>query len=320
MDNREILLIGCGQMSIEYCKVLKNMSKKFVILGRGKNSAIKFEETTKIKVYREGLEKYLKNHPTPNYAIVVVGINQLPEISLKLIKAGIKNILIEKPGAININCLIKINILAQKAKSKIWIAYNRRFNSSTIKLKELVSKDGGISSLFFEFTELSHKIENLSTPINIKNKWLIANSSHVIDLAFHLIGMPNPNIFHVSQKGEIVWHPSSSIFVGCGESINNIPFSYHADWNCPGRWGITVMTKENTYILKPLEKLKIISKHNFDAKEYKLDDNIDRNFKPGLYLQCKSFLEGPKTDLCTLKEQIEAFKFYYLMAGYNHDD
>ena len=76
------------------------------------------------------------------------------------------------------------------------------------------------------------------------------------------------------------------------------------------------MTKENTYILKPLEKLKIISKNNFDPEEYKLDDIIDKNFKPGLYLQCKSFLEGPKSDLCTLKEQIEAFKFYYLMAGY----
>lgn len=316
MDNEEILLIGCGQMSIEYCKVLKDMRKKFVIVGRGKTSASKFEEATNIKVYGEGLENYLKNHPIPNYAIVVVGINQLPEISLTLIKAGIKNILIEKPGAININFLLKINRRVQISKSKIWIAYNRRFNSSTIKLKELISKDGGISSLFFEFTELSHKIKKLSTSTNIKNKWLIANSSHVIDLAFHLIGMPNPNIFHVSQQGGIDWHPSSSIFMGCGKSITNIPFSYHADWNCPGRWGITVMTQKNTYILKPLEKLKIISKNNFDPKEYKLDDNIDKIFKPGLYLQCKSFLEGPKSDLCTLKGQIEAFKFYNLMAGY----
>ena len=80
MDNEEILLIGCGQMSIEYFKVLKDMRKKFVIVGRGKTSASKFEEATNIKVYGEGLENYLKNHPIPNYAIVVVGINPLPNI------------------------------------------------------------------------------------------------------------------------------------------------------------------------------------------------------------------------------------------------
>ena len=173
MNKKQILLIGCGDMSIEYCKVLKNMEKEFVIIGRGENSANKFEKATNKTVYRGGLDNYLKNYAIPNYAIVVVGINQLPEIVLCLIEAGIKNILLEKPGAININFLLEIYKSAQKAKSKIWIAYNRRFNSSTIKLKELISRDCGISSLFFEFTELSHKIEKLSTPTNIKNKWLI---------------------------------------------------------------------------------------------------------------------------------------------------
>ena len=48
------------------------------------------------------------------------------------------------------------------------------------------------------------------------------NSSHVIDLVFHLIGKPMDwNFWH---SGTIDWHPSSSKFVGAGITDRNILF------------------------------------------------------------------------------------------------
>ena len=40
----------------------------------------------------------------------------------------------------------------------------------------------------FEFTELSYKFKNKGKFKKILENWLIANSSHVLDLVFHLIG------------------------------------------------------------------------------------------------------------------------------------
>tara|TARA_B100000886_G_scaffold337440_1_gene298151 strand:- start:33 stop:986 length:954 start_codon:yes stop_codon:yes gene_type:complete len=316
MIKKDVILIGCGLMSIEYYKVLESLNKNVEVIGRGNISAKKFEEKTKKEVYKKGLNNYLENFQVPKFAIVAVGINQLYEVVLILVKAGIKNILLEKPGDIDIENILRIRNFAEENKCQIWIGYNRRFNASILKLKDLIIKDGGISSLFFEFTEFSEKIKELNTPENIKNKWLIANSSHVIDLVFHLIGRPNPEKFFPIHRGGLGWHKASSIFVGSGESDKNIPFSYISDWNCPGRWGIKVMTQKKTYLLKPLEKLKFITRNHLDPIEYELDDTNDENFKPGLYLQCKSFLEETNDNLCSISEQIESFKYYYLIAGY----
>ena len=41
----------------------------------------------------------------------------------------------------------------------------------------------------FEFTEWSHNIR-LKLNQQVKESWFLANSTHVVDLVFHLIGLP----------------------------------------------------------------------------------------------------------------------------------
>ena len=84
-----------------------------------------------------------------------------------------------------------------------------------------------------------------------------------------LIGMPKTLTSY--QSGSLNWHPSGSIFVGSGISENDIPFSYNADWESAGRWGIEVKTKENTYRLIPLEGLFVCHKKSVEWKEILLD-------------------------------------------------
>ena len=176
--------------------------------------------------------------------------------------------MIEKPGAFNLKDVKFLEKLSNKKKSKIFIAYNRRFYQSVIKAKKIIEKDGGILSLSFDFTEWSNKIKKLNhIGKKIKNRWVIANSSHVIDLAFYLCGKPKK--WSAWQKGSLDWHTSSSRFSGSGITDKGIIFSYLSDWQAPGRWGLELMTSKHRILLRPMEQLQLIELGNIFQKQLK---------------------------------------------------
>ena len=50
----------------------------------------------------------------------------------------------------------------------------------------MIAEDGGVTSFHFEFTEWSHQIQHLQKAPGVMDHWVLGNSSHVLDLAFHL--------------------------------------------------------------------------------------------------------------------------------------
>jgi hypothetical protein len=42
-----------------------------------------------------------------------------------------------------------------------------------------------------------------------------------------------------------------------------------------------------------------------------IDDHLDKMYKPGFYLETKSFLEGDYSRLCSLEQQAEHIKSIY---------
>ena len=311
---QEIVLIGSGNMAIEYAKVLIALSKDFIVIGRGKKSASNFKKSIGKDVLTGGLEnnrEVLKNHTT---FINCTNIECLASTTMLLLENNSKKILIEKPGSIFLNDLNNMKKIKEKAKSNVFIAYNRRYFSSIKKLESIVKKDGGIKSCLFEFTEISKKIHKLKKPIIVKNKWFLANSTHVIDLVFYLCGLPQ-NISSYYRKGKISWHPSASGFVGSGVTDNGVLFSYISNWDCPGRWSVEIITNKRRFILSPLEELKE-KKDMGLIKDIKIDNKIDLKFKPGLYEMVKDFLSKKPKKLCDLQYQINSFKFFKKIANY----
>ena len=94
-------------------------------------------------------------------------------------------------------------------------------------------------------------------------------------------------------------------------------FSYFADWEAPGRWGVEVMTRKNRLIFCPMEQLQITQLGSVKVESVPLEDKLDQYFKPGLYLQTESFLQQDATHFCTLEEQVKHTELYSVMAGYN---
>lgn len=313
---KTIWLIGTGLMGIEYSKVLKALDFNFIAIGRGEQSAKKFEIETGHNVITGGLGEFLITKPIlPDSAIVAVGIEALTETAIMLLDYGVTNILQEKPGIgypSEINSLVK---LTTEKKANVLLAYNRRFYSSVLKAQEIIFEDGGVSSFSFEFTEWSHIISTLKKTKVEHNTWFLGNSTHVIDTAFFLGGKPKQ--LAAFFKGGLTWHPSSSVFSGAGISEENALFSYQANWEAPGRWVLEICTLKHRLIFKPMESLQIQNIGSVAVDQVEIDSHLDKEFKPGLYLQTQAFIEGDYKRFCTILDQNDMIdKYYKSMSGY----
>ena len=314
------LLVGTGKMGKAYAKVLKSLNVNFNVVGRGKSSRESFAASTHVLPFNGNLHTYLEQNESPNVAIVAVDIERLVEVCIQLIKAGCKKILLEKPGSLERLKLIHLSRHSDLHDSSIYLAYNRRFYSSVLEFEKLIMKDGKINSGHFDFTERSSRIKTLDKSEKVKSRWLIANSTHVIDLFFFIAGLPQRESFVCRQSSPLDWHPSGSIFNGSGISLQDIPFSYLSDWRGPGGWSMCFTTDHHKYTFKPLEELYRQKHNSNELEKVETKHHHDIEFKPGLYLQTKTFLEDiVSTRLCTIEEQIHRMSIYNKIAGYRSD-
>jgi len=311
-----IWLIGAGLMSMEYAKVLKSLNIPFLVIGRGEENCKKISETYQCDVVSGGLQNFIKTKPVlPQKAIVAVGIEALSESTTQLISYGVKEILLEKPGVGYPHEINSLVAEADKAGTTVLLAYNRRFYASVMKAEEIIKNDGGVSSFSFEFTEWSHVIKTLTKTEAELHNWFLGNSSHVIDTAFFLGGRPKK--LAAFYSGSIDWHPASSNFCGAGISDKDALFSYHANWEAPGRWVLEILTKKNRLLFKPMESLQIQALGSVAVNPVEIDDSLDKQFKPGLFRQTQAFLADDYSRLCSIQDQKTMISNYYLqMSGY----
>ena len=297
-----VWLIGAGGIGIEYARVLKALNKEFITIGRGHLKAQSFREATGKDVVEGGLDIFLQTKPKiADYAIVAVNVQYLASTTIALMNYGVKNIFCEKPGFNDSSELDEIVKVANKTEAKVYYAYNRRFFASVLEAEKVIKEDGGMTSMNFEFTEWGHVIENTEHPAEVKRNWMMANSSHVIDLAFFMAGKPAQMSSYTA--GELNWH-KPSCFVGAGVTNKGVLFNYQANWNAPGRWALEIQTPMHRIYLKPMEQLQLQDKGSVKVSHVEIDDHLDKDFKPGFYLETKAFIEGDNTRLCTLEQQV----------------
>lgn len=313
-----LLIVGAGYMAKEYVKVLREMEVGFTVIGRGQERNKVFYNDTGFEAINGGLESNfdeLVNFPT--HAIITSSLESLEENTLYLINKGVKEILVEKPGALSNVGMKRILDRAQKLNSKIYIAYNRRFYSSVLTAQKLIKEDGGLTSFLFEFTEWSHKAIKLGKTKEQLNNWFIGNSTHVIDLAFFFGGKPKE--FNSFVTSTLEWHPKGSIYAGAGVTDRDVFFSYHANWQAPGSWKLELLTTKNRYIFRPLEKLHVQRLGKLTAEEIPIDEHLDIKFKPGLFEQISAFLYNTplSSNLLTMEEGVDLMTIYERINGEN---
>jgi predicted dehydrogenase len=299
-------------MAQDYTKVLEALDTQFEVIGRGEDSASTFSKKTGIQVQTGGVKKALEEQGSPDTAIVSVRVTELFEVASTLIKAGTRRILLEKPGGLYFEQIRLLNEIAEDYCANVWLAYNRRFYSSTLKAEEMIEEDGGIISVQFDFTEWAHLFTN--NPIKEIEYLFLGNSTHVVDLVFHMCGIPKD--WNSWRSGSLEWHKTSARFAGAGITEGGVLFSYLSDWESPGSWGIEFLTRKHRLIFRPMEKLHVMELRSVKVEQVLIDDGLDLTFKPGVYRQTEAFLNQNYAKLCSLEEQVKSAQIYSTMAGY----
>lgn len=306
-----VLLVGAGNMAVEYIKVLDKLTIDYSIIGRGSESASVFEEETGKSVITGGLETaYDSLTSLPTHAIVATTLESLEENTLYLIEKGVQQILVEKPAALSKEGMNRIVQSVSKHGAKVYIAYNRRFYASVLAATRLIEEDGGLTSFLFEFTEWSHVVGALGKSTAQLNNWFIGNSTHVVDMAFFFGGKPREISSYVTST--LDWHPKGSIYAGAGVTEKDIFFTYHANWQAPGSWKLELLTTKNRYIFRPLEKLHVQRLGKVEVEVIEINDKLDLEFKPGLYEQTNAFINKTSLsgNLLSIEEGLEMMTIY----------
>lgn len=290
-----VLLVGAGGMAVAHAQALAALGVRARVFGRGEASAARFREQTGIEAGTGPLEDQISAEPDlPTAAVVAVNAHALAEVTETLMRAGVRQLLVEKPAALDLRELDRLRAAGRATGAQVYVAYNRRFMASVLRADEFINEDGGVLSVRFDFTEPAARIAGLGKPERELSTWFYGNSTHVLDLALHFFGPPEALSATVAGQDAIAWHPSGSVYAGYGRGQGNRVLSWHANWLAPGRWGVEVMTPRRKLILQPLERLRVQEQGSFAEVEVELDDADDRAFKPGVLRQLRAFLLGER--------------------------
>ncbi|MDC0090005.1 Gfo/Idh/MocA family oxidoreductase [Gammaproteobacteria bacterium] len=307
--------MGAGFMAKEYLSAIKELNLEACAVSASSKSADAIKNKFGYDCYSGGYSKFTIKPDESDIAIVCVPSEILAECTKHLIELGFKRILLEKPGALYIEDLANLEKIARAKKCNVSIAYNRRFFSSVMHLKEIL-KSEKLIAVDFEITEWTHLINPDDYSQESLARWFISNTSHVTDLAFNIAGTPDELSCYTS--GKLPWHSSSSRFSGSGRTVDNVLISYKGYWDAPGRWSLEFITNENRYFLRPMEKLFCQKKGSIDIVEVDgIDYSDDEICKPGVLKMLSAYLTFEDDKFCSLTEQIARFEIYCKMASYD---
>ncbi len=258
----------------------------------------------------------------PPLAIVAVTEESLAPVAAELVERGARRVLVEKPGALRRGPLAELGRTAARAAASVFVAYNRRFYPAVERARSLIEEDGGPLSLAFEFTEIEGRVlddaRQRGLTAQLLERWGIANSLHVIDLAFHLAGPPEH--LTAERAGALDWHPAGAVYGGAGTTAVGAVFSYLAVWSGAGRWGIEVTTRERRLVLRPLETLQEQLRGSLALEPVRLPAE-PAGLKAGLAGQLAAFLtaDGDRADprLCTVEEASRRIELAERILGYD---
>jgi len=227
---KKVVVLGAGEMGREYAKVLVNLGCDFSVVGRSEEGVRQFSAETGLPALAHGFKAWKDlNSKDTEFAIIAVNVESLAQTASDVMDFGIRKILLEKPGGLDIHEIKNVLDKAHDTGTKIWVGYNRRFYASVLKARQMIEEDGGVQSFCFEFTEWHHTfVDDPRFTPEVKKNWFLANSSHVADLAFFLGGKPQD--WQSYTSGGSSWHPAATVFSGAGTAGTGALFSYQANW------------------------------------------------------------------------------------------
>ena len=181
----KILIVGAGQLTESYIDVLKFIGAEITVIGNRKSNVNKISRKYNCISLSGGIENNLSYIEKAKFTHAIIASPTKYHVShAKIVfKHNVPNILVEKPASFSPDDLKELK------NKNIYIAYNRRFYNSSIYIRENFSKSD-FKTVHLDFSERIKNLDSRFDNMTIRN-WLIANSSHLFDLVFNLVGFPD---------------------------------------------------------------------------------------------------------------------------------
>ncbi len=215
-------------------------------------------------------------------------------------------VLLEKPAGFNVDDAEDIHAAASAKNRKVFVALNRRFNSSTrAVLSDLAN---GNERRFIKVQDQEDQAQALAYghPAVVIDNWMYANAIHIIDY------------FRVLGRGEITtvqpvfqWQAQSP-----GVVVARIEFDsgdiglYEAVWNAPAPWAVSVSTAQKRWEMRPLERatFQLAGQRTLEPVPV---HHWDEEFKPGFRLQAEMAVAaalGRPSDSPSLEDSLQTMR------------
>lgn len=318
-------LVGSGEISKEYLKIIKNFNHKVVTLVTKTNSKKnkEFKKKYKIKNHFTNFEKAINHEVYVDFWIICSSWDSL----YKNLKIAIKYnlvFLIEKSLTFSSNQILKlIKLLPKKKLNNIYVGYNRNYYDFVPKLINDLNQDKLVSVNAYLPDSYSRIINKKGTKIKkYITKYI---TSHWISFIFCILKKTGHKIklkkFKLYTEGRDCLK-SKILILEAKKNKKIFPIFINLIPNNPSNIELTFVSSKKKYVLSPLEKLVEFKKINIlkgannqnmyypKIKIYK----TDRSFKPGLKNMYKDFIDiclfnkKKKHYLTDLKDLIQIYK------------
>lgn len=248
-------------------------------------------------------ELYQKTRAT----LVVIAV---PEMSIRDVAEQALlfpwTILMEKPPGKDLEEALYLESLAQKHGRIIYVGLNRRFLSSTEAVINDINSRTEPRFIRVEDQQSLETARVIGHPEEIVQRWMYANSIHLMDYLRSLCRGSVKNITPIMS-----WNPKAPTYVVAAVEFDSGDVGlYESTWNGPGPWTVTVNTPGRRWELRPLEQARF-SNTSERALNAVPQTEADKNFKPGFCRQAEEVLRalrGEPNRAPTLASAIETMK------------
>ncbi|MBI96448.1 oxidoreductase [bacterium] len=300
--NRDIKVafIGAGYMCNEHIKVFSCINDVNLVgiysrtRAKAQKIALKFPQ---LKVCSSVQELY----ESTNADLVVISVSV--ESTEKICNLAFQfnwKLLVEKPVGINHRQALRIEQKAFESGSEVFVALNRRFYSSTLRLKNVLEHYPNRRIVNVNDQQDLNIAKKMGFNKLVLKNWMYANSIHLIDY-FSIFCRGNHDSTEILEK----WDPDnpSVVIAKLNYSSGDIGL-FQSFWNCSSPWSVSLATEGMRAQLEPLEHISFQYGGSREKFLYE-EDNFDKNFKPGLYRQAYNLinkLRGNNSCSVSLKE------------------
>lgn len=218
-------------------------------------------------------------------------------------------VLLEKPPGYHLADAEEIAAAARERRSRVFVALNRRFYSSTRAATARLAEIDGRRFITLQDQQDQAVALQAGQPEPVARNWMYANSIHVID---YLRIFGRGSVARV--KPMIPWNSD-----GPGIVVSHIEFSsgdiglYEGIWNGPGPWAVAVNTPTERWELRPLEQAAF--QRRGERRLNPVDTHAwDRDFKPGFRLQAEAAVAsalGQPSQAVPLEDAIETMRLIH---------